>query len=248
MMDVGAYLERIGYDGPVSAGIDTLRGMHRAHFYNVPFENLDIARGVEIAVDEQVNFDKIVVQRRGGFCLEVTGLFARALREIGFRVDVIGARVMAGGRLGEPMAHMTLIVHLDEPWIADVGFGARIIEPLRMAERGDQTFDGRTYVVANDGDHWFVTCIDETTVPMAYTFTHVPREFSEFAPVCGWLQTSPDSRFTGGDVVTLPTPTGRHTLAGRRLIVAEGAAREERELESDVARDGVLRERFGIVL
>ena len=132
-MNVAAYLERIGYTGGTEPTLETLRGMHRAHAYHVPFENLDISRGVRIAVDEQVNYDKIVGRRRGGFCLELTGTFARALRALGFTVEVIGARVMSDGRLSEPMSHMTTIVHLDEPWIADVGFGGRIIEPLRLA-------------------------------------------------------------------------------------------------------------------
>jgi len=88
------YLKRIGYEDPVAPTLETLRGMQRAHFLNVPFENLNIQRGVPIVVDPAANYKKIVGQRRGGFCLELTGLFAWALREIGFRVDVIGARVM----------------------------------------------------------------------------------------------------------------------------------------------------------
>ena len=108
--------------------------MHRAHAFTVPFENLDIGRGTRIVVDEEANFDKIVTRRRGGFCLELTGLFARALRALGFRVDVIGARVMIDGRLGHPRSHMVLVVHLDEPWLADVGFGGRVIEPLPMRD------------------------------------------------------------------------------------------------------------------
>ncbi|MEX0682696.1 MAG: arylamine N-acetyltransferase [Dehalococcoidia bacterium] len=244
-MDLGAYLHRIGYSGAVSPTLETLRGMHRAHFCNVPFENLDISRGVRIAVDEAVNFEKIVTRRRGGFCLEVTGTFARALRQIGFRVDVIGARVLSEGSLSHPMSHMVLIVHLDEPWIADVGFGGRIIEPLRLEERGEQVFGMRRYVVENDGDHWFVTCMETGYETLTYTFTMQPREFEEFYPVCDWLQTSPDSRFTLGDVVSLATPTGRTTLARGRLITFNGVTREEREVTSVEAAQ-VIREHFGV--
>ena len=50
-LDVAAYLERIGYTGPAEPTLENLRAMHRAHFLNVPFENLDIARGVRISVD-----------------------------------------------------------------------------------------------------------------------------------------------------------------------------------------------------
>ncbi len=88
--------------------------MHRAHALSVPFENLDIGLGTPIVVDGDANFDKIVTRRRGGFCLELTGLFGRVLRALGFKVDVTGARVMRDGRLSPPMSHMILIVRLDE--------------------------------------------------------------------------------------------------------------------------------------
>lgn len=219
--------------------------MHRAHFLNVPFENLDISRGIRIEVDEAVNFEKIVTRRRGGFCLELTGTFARALRQIGFSVDVIGARVLAEGHLSHPMSHMTLIVHLEEDWIADVGFGGRIIEPLRLAERGEQVFGMRRYVVENDGDHWFVTCMETGYDTLTYTFVMQPREFEEFHPVCHWLQTSQDSRFTQGDVISLASDTGRITLAKDRLITFDGQGRQERQV-SDAEAAVIRRERFGI--
>jgi len=247
-MDIDAYLKRIGYDGPRMANLDTLRGMHRAHFQSVPFENYDIHIGRRIEVDEAMNFEKIVTNGRGGFCLELSGTFARALRQLGFTVDVLSGRVMSEGKLSEPLSHMTLLVHLEEPWLADVGFGARVAEPLRLAERGVQQFGDRDYTIANDGDHWFLTCNEPGSPQGFYVFTLQPRAFEEFDAVCHWLQTSPDSRFTQGPFATIPTDRGRATLAGPRLIVTEDGARQEHELGSEEERDAVLRERFGIVL
>jgi N-hydroxyarylamine O-acetyltransferase len=247
-MDLDAYFRRIGYHGGREPTLETLRGMVRAHFYNVPFENLDIARGVRIEVDGAVNYAKVVGAGRGGFCLEVTGLFARVLRQMGYRVDVLRAGVIADGQPSTQLGHMALIVHLDERWIVDVGFGGRIAAPLRLEERGEQRAEGRTYVVENDGDHWSVTCSEPWTPAMTYVFTLRPTEFSELHEVCDWLQTSPDSRFTRGDVVSLATPTGRKTFAGKRLSIAVGDTREEREITSEDERAEVLREHFGIRL
>jgi len=246
-MNLRAYLDRIGYNGPVAPELATLRGMHRSHWLNVPFENLDISRGVEIVVDQRTNFDKVVRRRRGGFCLELTGLFAAALREIGFTLDVIGARVITDGRLSHPMSHMTLIVHLDEDWIADVGFGGRISMPLRLRETADQADGPRRYVVAEDDGHWFVSCHEPGTPTGTYTFTMRPREFSEFHDVCRWLQTSPDSRFTHGDIASLASDGGRVTLSEGRLIEIEGDARREHDVAPGERAD-VLRGRFGIEL
>ena len=247
-MDVDAYLHRIGYTGTKDLTADTLAGIHRAHFYRVPFENLDISLGRRIEVDGAVNFDKIVRAGRGGFCLELSGLLARVLREMGFSVDVLGARVLAPtGELSVPFSHMTLLVHLDEPWIVDVGFGGRIARPLRLHERASQDADGRRHVVANDGDHWFVTVNEPGNAAMTYVFTLQPRDFAEFEDVCDWLQTSPDSRFTQGPMVSLATPDGRKTYGGGRFILTNGEERAERVVP-EAEQQAVLREQFGLTL
>lgn len=243
---VQAYLERIGYAGPAEPTLDVLQAMHRAHFYTVPFENLDIRAGVRLSLNEERTFAKIATQRRGGFCLEVNSLFAAMLRRIGFEVDILGARVFSDGSLGPPMTHMTLLVHLDEPWIADVGFGARIIEPLRLNERAPQRFGDRAYVVANDGDHYFVTVHEPGGPSTSYTFTTEPRQIADFGEACEWLETSPMSRFTQSDVVTLPTRDGRMTLGADRLVVSHASTREELPIRGLQERAAVLRDRFGL--
>lgn len=246
------YLDRIGYGGSHAPDVETLRALLHAHFLHVPFENLDIQRGVPIVVDLAANYEKLVARRRGGWCLELNGLLAWALREMDFRVEILGARVMApSGALGDPLTHMTLLVHLDEPWIADVGFGGgRMRAPLRLAEREPQPSGAWSYTVANDGDHWFVSAHDpwlSATAPRTYLFTLEPRQLSDFDGACHWLQTSPRSSFTLGDVVSLGRENGRVTYSQGRLIVAEGDKRTESEVPADEVT-GMLEREFGIHL
>jgi arylamine N-acetyltransferase len=42
---VKAYLRRIDYRRPLGPDVESLRGLHRAHMFTVPFENLDILLG-----------------------------------------------------------------------------------------------------------------------------------------------------------------------------------------------------------
>lgn len=247
-VDIDAYLARISYTGGREPNLQTLQGMHRAHFFSVPFENLDIHTGRTIEVDEAVNFDKIVNRRRGGFCLELTGLFVRALRQLGFHVDILAARVMRDGSLGQPFSHMTSLVHLDEPWIADVGFGGRIAMPLRLNDRSPQVAGDRGHVLDHDGDHWFLTAYEAGTDPAVYVFTLQPRQFEEFHGVCRWLQTSPDSHFMYAPLATLATERGRVTLSGDRLITFENGELSEQELPIAEAQLHALNGQFGIVL
>src|SRR6266446_5643162 len=75
-IDVGNYLERIHYSGPLAADAETLRALHRAHLFAVPFENLDISIERKIVLHEGSLVRKVVEERRGGFCYELNGAFA----------------------------------------------------------------------------------------------------------------------------------------------------------------------------
>lgn len=92
MLHVKAYLDRIAYRGSTAPTTETLRTIHRAHLLAVPFENLDIARGRKIVIDEDAFVRKIVERRRGGFCYELNGAFAALLRSLGFEVTLLSAR------------------------------------------------------------------------------------------------------------------------------------------------------------
>jgi arylamine N-acetyltransferase len=99
----------------------------------VPFENLDISLGRKIICDESRFLHKIVNERRGGFCYEMNGAFAELLRALGFKVTLLSARVSGGdGSEGPEFDHLALRVDLDQPWLADVGFGDSFVEPLLL--------------------------------------------------------------------------------------------------------------------
>src|SRR5215217_3776307 len=91
-MDLATYLTRIQYFRPVKPDAQSLQGLQFAHMLTVPFENLDIELRRPIQLDRQSLWDKIVINKRGGFCYEVNGLFALLLEEIGFDVTYLNAR------------------------------------------------------------------------------------------------------------------------------------------------------------
>ena len=59
------YLTRIGYSGLQSPDLASLRRLHRAHLFHVPFENLDIGIGRPIVCDQSCFLNKIVNEKRG---------------------------------------------------------------------------------------------------------------------------------------------------------------------------------------
>src|SRR5262245_24517485 len=133
-MDTTTYLERIQYSGLVRPDVQTLHGLHLAHMLQVPFENLDIGLKRPILLNEKALWNKLILQKRGGFCYELNGMFARLLKEIGFDVTFLNARVYnQEGELGIDFDHLALLVQMPgQPgrWLADVGFGDSFNEPL----------------------------------------------------------------------------------------------------------------------
>ena len=247
-LDVEAYLERLNYSGPIRPDIDTLRELHRAHMLAVPFENLDIHLGQAIALDQGALFDKIVTRRRGGFCYELNGLFCALLSGLGFKVTMLSAGVVTkDGSFGPEFDHMTLMVELEERWLADVGFGDSFIEPLRLDEEGEQAQYGSAYRIAQDGhQRKMLRSDDESSWADQYLFTLLPRRMDDYLEMCHYHQTSPDSHFTRQTVCSLATPEGRISVSGKRLIVTKNRERQESLLEGEAEYAAVLRERFGV--
>ena len=248
-LDVAAYLERINYHGPLEPTAKTLRRLHVAHLLAVPFENLSIHAGEPIVLDDEALFDKVVARRRGGFCYELNGLFARLLRELGFEVEMLSAEVWGGaGGFGPEFDHMTLLVKLEERRLADVGFGDSFVEPLRLDERGEQRQGARSFRIEGEGDRLILSKRDEGGDWVAqYRFSLTPHVYADYAEMCHFQQTSPESHFTQGRVCTRLTPKGRVTLSQLRLITTDADGRHEREL-SEQEYEEALSEHFGVVM
>jgi N-hydroxyarylamine O-acetyltransferase len=236
---VAGYLARIRYAGPLNPTLETLRGLHRAHLLAVPFENLDIHTGRPIVLDEEAFYRKVAGEGRGGFCYELNGLFAWLLRELGFRVTLLSAGVAreAGG-FGPEFDHLILRVDLDQPFLADVGFGECFRDPIPLAPGGSNG-----YRLREEAGHW---TLFRGEAPQ-YRFTLQPRALAEFAGMCEHHQTSPESSFTRERIATLATADGRVTLSGCRLIRTLGDTRIVEVLEAEACRETLERE-FGIRL
>jgi len=249
MLDTRAYLSRIAYTGPIEPTADTLRQLHCAHLFNVPFENLDISLKRPIVCDQQAFLRKIVGQRRGGFCYELNGAFAVLLGALGFRVTLLSARVPRDdGSVSPEFDHLTLRVEIGEPWLADVGFGDSFLDPLRLIPEIEQEQQNGKFRISQRESSMRVEKLSDGNWKTEYSFTLQPRELSDFAGMCHYHQTSPRSSFTQKRVCTRATPEGRITLANGKLIVTTNGVHEERSLNGEEEWRAALRQHFEVEL
>ncbi len=248
-MDIQAYLKRINYHGPTSPSAETLRALHIAHLQTVPFENLSIHAGEPIVLEDKALFAKIVERRRGGFCYEANGLFAALLRALGFNVSMLSAEVArADGSYSPSFDHMALMVTLKQRWLADVGFGDSFLEPLLLDEQGEQLQSPDAFRIDRAGAYRIVMRREANEWKSNYRFTLESYEYADFAEMCRYHQTSPESHFTQKRICSRATETGRITLSDIRLIETTGDQREDRMLDDQKEYNAMLRERFGIVM
>lgn len=252
-MNIEAYLKRINYTGSLVVTPDTLRELQLAHLKAVPFENLSIHSGEPIVLEPEALFEKIVEQRRGGFCYECNGAFAGLLRALGFQVEMLAAGVARRqGGFGPVFDHMALAVTLAERWLVDVGFGDSFLEPLLLDSRDEQVQGTRSFRIdaadenylillrRNEGEDW----------EPQYRFTLQSFGFPDYEEMSRFHQTSPESHFTQNLICSRVTEAGRITLSDMRLVTTSGPerTRDEQMLTSREEYDRTLRDQFGIVM
>jgi N-hydroxyarylamine O-acetyltransferase len=245
-MNVSAYLERINYVGSREPTLETLRALHRQHLFSIPYENLDIHLGRRLELDEEHIFKKIVLEKRGGWCYEMNGLFAWVLHELGFDVQYLSGTVGRERKGSEAEGnHLVLLVKLEQPHIADVGFGD-LPEPLLLQE-GEYKQDFLTVSLSKDGERWVVHN-HEYGGAKGFDFTLTPHQLSDFAKQCHTLQTSPDSGFVQKTVCQIFLPDGFATLRGAVLKTVRESGVEKRVLNSETKYTNVLRNVFRLEL
>jgi len=250
-LDTNAYLERINCRGSIAPSAETLRKLQLAHLLAVPFENLSIHTKQPIVLADDALFAKIVERRRGGFCYECNGLFAALLRALGFEVSMLAAEVAnAEGVFGPAFDHMTLMVSLEQRWLVDVGFGDSFREPLRLDEPGEQLQGNHAYQIVTDGPSLtLMQKIDDGEWKAQYRFTLEPHKYDDYAEMCRYHQTSPQSHFTRARICSLATADGRITLSDMRFIeTSSNNEQQERNVANEAEYATILRERFGIVM
>ena len=247
--DVDRCLDRIAYNGPTKPTLATLGALQLAFLLKVPFENLDIHLRRPIRLSSDSIYEKIIMKNRGGFCYECNILFFDLLKALGFRVEYLSARMVTENGVGPEFDHMVLLVQLDRDYLVDVGNGQSCREPLRIDGTDTASSEGFVYRVDSYRRDLalFYRQADKDWMPR-FVFSLKPRQRSEFADMCNYHQTSPDSIFTRQRLVTMATPDGRISLVDMQLVITNRAEKHESVIYSKDHYKSILKRKFGIVI
>lgn len=249
-MKAEKYLERIGLSLPAYFVPDSafLRELQFAHCTHVPYENLDIIRGIPLSLDEADLYKKVVEQGKGGFCFELNGLFACLLRQLGYKVTEYAARYLRGESELPMRRHRVLRVEAaDGVWCCDVGIGEVCPRyPLRLVEGVEQPQFDECYRFDKDAFlGWVLMDLHKGEWRQFYSFTEEPQLPQDYDALCLYCEKSPKSPFIHSEMFSLKTPTGRITLDGN--VYKEFVDGEVRVKELSEAEMPAAYAKFGLV-
>lgn len=218
-MDVKKYFERIGLELPETIVPDSalLKKLHLAHCCTVPYENLDMIRGIPTSLEEEALFQKIVEEGKGGLCFELNGSFGYLLTALGYKVTDYAARYLRGESTIPMRRHRVMKVEAtDGVWLCDVGIGeVAQREPIAMVEGLEQHQFGEIYKLEKEeGLGWVLWDFHKGTWRKFYSFTEEVQLQVDFIALNFYCEKHPDSPFNKDEMFALKTLTGRKTLDG----------------------------------
>ncbi len=251
---VGLYLERLGIpadaDG-LHCGRELLNRLQYAHVTMIPYENIDILRGIPLPMTFDKQYEKIILHRRGGYCFELNGLFAGLLREMGYQVTTYMARFLRGETSVPMRRHRVIRASCpDGTFICDVGVGqAAPRYPLQLVPELVQEQCGETYkIVKEDFFGWVIYDLHQGEWRRFYSFTEEEQLDIDFVMPSYYCENAPDSIFKKGLMLSIKTADGRKTIDGNLFRVFSPNGVTEIPLSGERQINDTMKNHFGIEL
>ncbi len=251
MLDLESYCRRIGYGGPRSPTLATLRALQVHHPRAIPFENLDTLIGRPVRLDLDSLQRKLVHGGRGGYCFEQNSLFEHVLVALGVSVTALAARVVWERPAGEVRArtHMVLLADLEEGrYLCDVGFGGLTpTAPLKLAPDVEQATPHEMFRVVDLGREYAVEARVRSEWKRLYRFDLQEQHAVDIEMLNHYVISHADSPMVGRLIAARTEPERRFGLLNGGLSVyGTNGAIERRRIANVAELRDVLRGTFSI--
>lgn len=264
------YLQRIGYLSQVAEADVTqlkpdlalLNALTFGHTTHIPFENIAVLNKESISLEPAHLYEKLVVQRRGGYCFEQNGLFLAVLKQLGFQVSPWAARVrltVSDRAILTNRTHLLLQVEIGgQAYITDVGVGSNsltqavalvpdIIQETPHDKRRFQYKNGQWYLQVAYKNK---PILQESDWQDIYQFSGELMPMPDRLVANWYTSTHPHSHFTQDLTVAMAHADGsrssvKNTLYTRRYLNGE---KEQIEFSDKAALKAQLSKVFGLAL
>jgi N-hydroxyarylamine O-acetyltransferase len=246
--NLDAYLRRINYAGSIAPTLETLQAIHRLHPQHIPFENLNPLMELPVRLQLSDIEQKLLVERRGGYCFEHNLLLKAVLESMDFAVTSLAAAVIIGhtDESELPLNHMLLLVDVGgQPHLADVGFGGSTpTAPLRLKEDIEQETPHGRYRLLGGYPKWRLETEIAGEWSALYEFTLAPCTLDAYVAMNDGTMAS----FRNDLRVARVDGNKRLALRNARFNIHENGETTTRILTNLLEIRDVLTNQFGIQL
>jgi N-hydroxyarylamine O-acetyltransferase len=219
--ELDAYFQRIGYSGDRTPTLKMLEAIHLYHAKSIAFENLNSFLKQSVFLDLNSLQQKLIHQRRGGYCFEQNLLLRSVLIALGFQVTNLAARVLWNLPEGtiSPRTHMLLLIDLEgKQYLADVGFGhPSLTAPLSLTLDMEQSTPHEPFrLLASDRAYIMQVYISQEWKSL-YRFDLQEQQFPDYEVSNWYVSTYPNSKFVTSLMVARPDTDCRYALRNNQL-------------------------------
>jgi len=234
-IEISNYLKRINLSD-CNNDLEGLINLQINHMEHIPFENLDVIVGRKIDLTVDHLFNKIVNNKRGGYCFELNTLFSNLLKSLGFSSQPVLARVwLRNPKQTPPRTHLAHLIELTgETYITDVGFGGlttriplNINNPINVNDR-----DGVIRINPLSENQFMLQRQVKDEWANQYSFETVEISFQDIEVANYFTSTNTKSHFCHDNFIGKFTPDGRIGLFNNQLSIRQGLeVVEKKEIE-----------------
>ncbi len=241
------YLEALNV-AAAPASFELLSTLITKHIATLSFSSIGVRLQDSLPLDLPAIFDRIVIERRGGYCFEQNALLFEVLQELGFDVDIKLARVIYGRDYLPGLTHRITIVTLDQrPYVVDVGFGPNgpaTPVPLFEEQSEDTEWKHRVHEF-REGEYHMQSHKPDGPYSL-YRFDLGQYGPSDCEIAHFYSQHHPDATFVNNLVVSRILDDEIHSLRNRTFIRIHPAGEDVTTVNTSHQLHNLLRDEFGI--
>lgn len=214
------YFRRIGLTLPAKPVPDgaLLSRLHYHHCISIPYENIDFVTGKVFPAEVETQFRQVVLEGRGGVCLDLNLLFGELLQALGYGVELLGCDDLTAPPDGLHFHHALRVTDRDGlVWWCDVAlFDSCFGLPCRFLDGEIQEQPGGKRLFLREADgKWLLRVFSSGAWEDTYRVLHsdVTPEYISERKLCDRV-TYADNELMSVLYCNLLTPFGRRSLHG----------------------------------
>ncbi len=224
--------------------LDFLNDLIKAHLKSISFNNLAVyfRPGQILNLELDPLFEKVILNREGGYCFENNKVFFYLLKNLGFDVSPFAARVLYGQSGDIPRTHRMTVVVLDgKRYVADVGFG-RFTPPVAVPFESEEP---GLFSIEKKSDSYLLQVQKDDEKFSLYNFDEGHYQESDFFVANYYTNTHPNSKFVKNLILSRQEEGVVELINGKIYSRITGKEREDMEIKGSEEFSSILK-KFGI--